>query len=142
MSFGGHDCCKFYYPRSERCNEIHPYTSLLLLKSADKKAHTKFGTKWGGGGEMLPVGVAGLMPLPLSSASEANFKSYFPSAPIRYELDPPWSHVTSIQPGHRNHQPSLANSINIQCYYLQYFTSCREGYLKVEWEGRYLQVLQ
>lgn len=68
----------------------------------------------GGGGETLPVGVAGLMPLALSSASEANFKSYFPSAPIRYELDPPWSHVTSIQPGHRNHQPSLANSINSQ----------------------------
>ncbi|CAN8000494.1 unnamed protein product, partial [Ixodes hexagonus] len=37
----------------------------------------------------------------------ASLRSYFPSAPMRYELEPPWSQVTSIQPAVH---PPLCNS--------------------------------
>ncbi len=42
--------------------------------------------------------MAGTGPEPRGSLPGASFKSNFPSAPILYELEPPWSQVTSIQP--------------------------------------------
>lgn len=54
-------------------------------------------------------------PTPLSSNGKlsqlTNFKSYLPSAPIRYEFRTPWSHFTSIQPAEKPHGKSRRFSI-------------------------------
>lgn len=65
----------------------------IQFKAQEHEVHAFATPAW-----PLPMGAEAWVLGASASKPAASLRSYLPSAPIRYELEPPWSHVTSIQP--------------------------------------------